>query len=159
MGSDNEGIDWYVVRLDGHAAAIGALGFINDKVVTIASFYDDRDANKDGKVSIPERVIYRISPLRLKGMNVVQVAMAARFDLEVLERDPDFTSMAMNLWLNFARGLVKDGMYTAWMGASVNMGCSLVAKELAEGLVRQFIVKKGLETVVRNAVKKSAGLD
>ena len=26
MGSDDEDIDWYVVRLDGHAAAIGALG-------------------------------------------------------------------------------------------------------------------------------------
>ena len=54
--------------------------------------------------------------------------MAARFDMDVLERDPEFHSMAVNMWLNFARGLVKDGMYAAWFGTSVNMGCGIVER-------------------------------
>ena len=44
--------------------------------------------------------------------------MAARFDMEVNERDPEFYSMAVNLWINVAPGLVKDGMYAAWFGTS-----------------------------------------
>jgi hypothetical protein len=127
MGSEDDGIDWYVVKLDGNSNPLGALGFINDKVSVITSFYDDRDANKDGAVSIPERVA--------------------------------FYSMAVNLWINFARGLVKDGMYAAWFGTSVNMGCGIVAKELATGLVKQWIIKKGMETVVKKALRKSLGID
>jgi hypothetical protein len=159
MGSGDEEIDWYVVKVAGNRNALGAIGFINDQVVTITSFYDDRDANKDGDVSIPERVAFFVSPFRLTGINVVEVAMAARFDMEVNERDPEFYSMAMNLWMNFAKGLVKDGMYAAWFGTSVNMGCGIVAKELATGLVKQWVIKKGMETVVKKALRKSLGID
>jgi hypothetical protein len=157
MASDGD-IDWYVVKPTGYAKALGALGFVDDKVVIITSFYDDRDANRDGSVSIPERVVFFISPLRMDGA-IVDVAMAARFDMEVLERDPEFHSMAVKLWLNFARGLVKDGMYAAWLGVHVNRGCGLVAKELASGLVKQFIIKKGMETVVKKSLRKSLGID
>ena len=159
MGSDDGGIDWYVVKLDGNNKPLGAIGFVDDKAAVITSFYDDRDANKDGAVSIPERVAFFVSPFRLKGINVVEVAMAARFDMEVNERDPEFYSMAVNLWINFAKGLVKDGMYAAWFGTSVNMGCGIVAKELATGLVKQWIIKKGMETAVKKALRKSLGID
>ena len=158
MASDGT-IDWYVVKPEGYTKALGALGFVDDKVVIITSFYDDRDANRDGSISIPERVVFFISPIGLSGTAVVEVAMAARFDMEVLERDPEFHSVAINLWLNFAHGMVKDGMYAAWIGVHVNMGAGLVAKRLASGLVKQFVIKKGMEVVVKKAIRKSMGID
>lgn len=159
MGSEGDDIDWYIVKLDGNTKPLGALGFVNDKVAVVASFYDDRDGNEDGSVSVPERVVSFLSPVRLEGRAVVKVAMAARLDLDVLERDPEFHTTAVNLWLNFARGLVKDGMYAAWMGVSVNIGCGIVAKQLADKLVKQFVIKKGMELIVKKAIKKAAGLD
>jgi len=159
MGSEDEGLDWYVVKLDGNSKPLGAIGFINDKVAVITSFYDDRDANRDGVISIPERVAFFVSPFRLAGISIVEVAMAARFDMDVNERDPEFYSMAVNLWVNFARGLVKDGMYAAWFGTSVNMGCGIVAKQLATGLVKQWIIKKGMELAVKKALRKSLEID
>lgn len=112
---------------------IGALGFIGNEVAIIVSFYDDR------------------------GMGVVEVAMAARFDMTVIERDPDFYMTAMNLWLRFAKGLVIDGMYASWIGVSVSLGTGAIAKELADGLVKQFIIKKGMEVSVKAAVMKAVG--
>lgn len=158
MGSNGTDLEWHLVRGIGNRP-IGSLGFIGDKVAVIAAFYDDRDGNKDGKVSIPERVITFVSPLKVKGMATVEVAMAARFDMEVVERDPDFYMDAVNLWLKFAKGLVIDGVYTAWMGVSINMAAGAVAKELAEGLVKQYVIKKGMEAPVKFALKKAMGRD
>jgi hypothetical protein len=41
---------------------VAGLGFLNDEVVVVSSFFDDRDGNEDGKVSIPERVAFLLSP-------------------------------------------------------------------------------------------------
>jgi hypothetical protein len=160
MGSSNtsnQALDWYVVK--GFGKPIGALGFIDDRVAVIASFYDDRDGNRDGKVSIPERVASFVSPLKINGIAVVEVAMAARFDMEVIQRDPDFCMDAVNLWLKFTKGLVIDGVYTAWMGVSINKAAGAVAKGLTGGLVKRFIVKKGMEAAVKMALKKAMGRD
>jgi|SRR4051812_42121887 hypothetical protein len=156
--SGNGELEWYIVKGIGDRP-IGALGFLGNNVAVVTAFYDDRDGNKDGRVSIPERVAAFMSPLKIKGMSVVEVAMAARFDMEVNERDPDFYMDAINLWLKFAKGLVIDGVYTAWMGVSVNLATGAVAKELASGLVKQFVIKKGMETAVKTAVKKAMGRD
>ena len=159
MSARDGDIDWYIVKRDGNYNPLGALGFIDDEVAIISSFYDDRDANKDGKVSVPERVVHFISPLRTEGIAVVEVAMTARFDMNVLERDPDFYMTALNLWFSFARNLVIDGAYTAWMGVGINMATGIVAKQLAEGLVKQFVIKKGMEAIVKTSMKKAMGRD
>jgi hypothetical protein len=153
---DKKDLEWYIVEgLAGRK--IGALGFLGDEVVVITSFYDDRDGNRDGSVSIPERVVYFLSPLKTKGNAVVDVAMAARDDVEVSGRDPEFYQMANTLFLRFARGLVIDGVYTAWMGVSIGMAAGAISKELATGLVKQYVIKKGMEAPVRMALRKAMG--
>jgi hypothetical protein len=153
---DHDDLDWYIVEgLAGRK--IGALGFLGDEVVVITSFYDDRDGNRDGSVSIPERVVYFLSPLKTKGSAVVDVAMAARDDVEVSGRDPEFYQLANTLFLRFARGLVTDGAYTAWMGVSISMAAGAVSRELATGIVKQFVIKKGMEAPVKMALKKAMG--
>jgi hypothetical protein len=153
---DGEDLDWYIVEGLG-ARRIGALGFLGDEVVIITAFYDDRDGNRDGSVSIPERVVYFLSPLKTKGSAIVDVAMAARDDVEVSGRDPEFYQMANILFLRYARGLVTDGAYTAWMGVAIGMATGAVSKELATGMVKQFVIKKGMEAPVKAALKKAMG--
>jgi hypothetical protein len=65
----DEDLDWYVVK-GSRGKPIGALGFLDNEVVVIASFYDDRDANRDGRVSVPEYVVGFLSPLGMKGIAV-----------------------------------------------------------------------------------------
>ena len=158
MSDSDADIDWYLVR-DNRGKPLGALGFIDDEVAVIASFYDDRDANKDGNISIPEYAVSLVSPLGTKGMHVMEVAMAARFDMDVIERDPDFYQLAINMWLKFSRNLVIDGAYAAWMSAAVGQASGAIAKQITGNLVKQFVVKKGLESAVKYAVKKQAGRD
>jgi hypothetical protein len=154
--SDDDTLDWYVVK-DNRGKPLGALGFLGDSVAVITSFYDDRDANRDGRVSIPERVVGLISPLGTKGIAVTEVAMAARFDMDVLERDPEFHNVAIHMWLNFSRNLVIDGAYAAWFSLGVNQTAGAIAKSVTGNLVKQFVIRKGMESTVKYAVKKSLG--
>ena len=156
-GSD-EILDWYIVR-DGKRKPLGALGFFGDDVVVITSFYDDKDANRDGKVSIPERVVGFISPLGTKGQAVMEVAMAARFDMDVLQRDPTFYNVAIKMWLHFSRNLVIDGAYAAWFSIGVQQTAGAIAKSITGNVVKQFVIKKGMETAVKAAAKKALGRD
>lgn len=154
--SDEDEIEWYIVR-DMRKKPLGALGFVGDTVAVITSFYDDRDANRDGTVSIPERVVGLISPLGTKGQAVMEVAMAARFDMDVLERDPEFYNVALNLWLNFSRNLIIDGAYAAWFSMGVGQASGAIAKSITGNVVKQFIIRKGMESTIKYAVKKSFG--
>ncbi|HET6332321.1 MAG TPA: hypothetical protein VFG30_03875 [Polyangiales bacterium] len=158
MSETDDGIDWYVVKA-GNGKALGALGFIDDEVVVITSFFDDKDANRDGSVSIPERVVGMISPFGTKGQAVMEVAMAARFDMDVLERDPSFYNVAIHMWLNFSRNLVIDGAYAAWFSMGVGQVSGAIAKTVTKNLVKQFVIKKGMESTVKYATKKSMGRD
>ncbi len=53
-------MDWVIVT-DNSGKKVGAIGFIGDTAVVIAAFYADLDGNKDGRVSIGERVVGWIS--------------------------------------------------------------------------------------------------
>jgi hypothetical protein len=86
-------IDWVIVRGWGNKE-IGAVGFIENKVGVVVAFYEDADGNKDGHVGKVEWAAFNLNPVSTKGANVVQVAMQARVDFDILERDPDFDSAA-----------------------------------------------------------------
>ncbi|MEK7725184.1 MAG: hypothetical protein AAB336_12585, partial [Acidobacteriota bacterium] len=62
-------IDWMVVERFGKQ--IGAIGFIGDSAVVVVAFYDDYDADKNGKVGWGEWTIGKLSPIGLKGNALV----------------------------------------------------------------------------------------
>lgn len=143
-------IDWVLIKKWG-PEPIGAIGFLGNEAVSIIAFYDDRDGNKDGRVSTGEWIASKLSPISMEGSAVVEVAMQARIEMEVLRRDPGFPNMAANLFLNFARGLVLDGIYAAYFARGVKMAGGGLAKTVTSGMVKEFVVKKGFEKTVREA--------
>jgi hypothetical protein len=145
-----DALDWMIITGFGDRP-IGALGFINDRVAVIASFYDDRDGNMDGKVSLGERLTALVSPISIRGSGVVAVAMAARNDLDVYSRDPTFRVVAAEMFTNFARGLVLDGVYAVYFSNAVSKLATPIAGRLSSNLVASFLVRKGMETAVRSA--------
>ena len=59
----------------------------------IAAFFDDADGNKDGRVSLLEKIGSKVL-FDLKGANIAEVAMQARVNMDVVMRDANFAQMA-----------------------------------------------------------------
>jgi hypothetical protein len=155
------GIEW--VPVTGNTGRrIGALGFIGDKVAVIAAYYDDRDGDQSGTVTWGEAVVAFLSPLKLDGRAVIEVAMAARTDPDIMLRDPSFGQEAARLFVGFAGNLIKDGLYTVYFSRVIAAAGAGIAERVAEGVVKQFVIRKGFEAAVKNtynaAMKQGAAL-
>lgn len=147
-------IEWVIIDGNGDQA-IGAVGFIGHQAVVVVAFYDDLDANKDGKVSLGERAAGMV--LGMEGRAVAEVAMAARLDLDVIQRDGSFPEMAANLFVNFARGLVAEGVYLAYFSRGVGNLANVIAGQMTSSTVKQFVIRKGMEKLVKAAYDASVG--
>ncbi|MDF3416138.1 hypothetical protein HKX54_16320 [Sulfitobacter sp. M57] len=147
-------MEWVLVQKYG-TEPIGAVGFIGKDAVSVVAFFDDRDGNSDGKISIGERLAAMLSPISIEGRNVVEVAMQARYDLDILQRDASFGNMASKMFLNFARGLVLDGVYAVYFARGVKMTGKGIAKYIGGGTVKEFAVRKGFEKAVKEAFNAS----
>lgn len=147
-------IEWIAIKKF-KAAPIGAIGFLDNKAVTIAAFYDDADGNQDGKVSLAEKIGSKLL-FDLKGRNIAEVAMQARADPDIILRDASFGQEAMRIYLNFASGLIVQGVYQAYFARGVGMAGNGVAKSITTGMVKQLVVRKGFETAVKKAFMAAA---
>lgn len=152
----SEKMDWILIKKF-KPEPIGAIGFLGNDAVAIVAFYDDKDGNQDGKVSWGEKIASALSPISVEGKAVTEVAMQARVEMDVIMRDADFPRMAASIFMNFARGLVLDGIYAAYFKRGVSMAGGGVAKIVTSGMVKEFVVKKGFEKAVKEAFEKGVG--
>lgn len=141
-------VDWIIIR-GFDRREIGAIGFLGNQAAVIATFFDSADADQDGEVSVFEEVVYRVSPVDLSKRNVVDVAMAARVNEDVLRRDASFGQAAMRLWINFAQGGVFDGVYAAYFARGIGAVAGPAARRLGAGKVKEFAIRKSMEGAVR----------
>lgn len=154
-----EPIDWVLIDDDftGHGKkTVGAVGFLAGEAVLVVSFFDDNDANYDGKVSWGEWGVAKMSPIGLKNMKVTRVAMIARLDERILERDAGFNEMAMNLYLNFARNAILDGIYAVYMKRGISSAAGSVSSALISNGIKAYVVKKGMESAIKKAYDAAA---
>ena len=149
-------LDWMIVRGHGNKG-IGAVGFIGDEAVIITAFFDDKDGNMDGKVSIGERIGASFLG-GLKGKALATVGMQARADPDILMRDTNVYSMGAKLFVNFAQKMAKEGLYAAYFRMPISMGSGAAAKMIVSGTIKQFAVKKTAEAAVGKAIRSSMGL-
>lgn len=147
-------IEWIAITKWG-PDPIGAIGFIGNDAVAVVAFFDDKDGNKDGKVSFGESVASFLSPISVEGGNIVEVAMQARVEMDVIMRDASFQQVATQMFLKFASGLVMDGVYAAYFSRGVKMTGKGVAKLITNGMVKEFVVRKGFESAVKKAFQEA----
>ena len=81
--------------------------------------------------------------------------MGARVNMDVLARDASFANEAARMYLKFANNLIVDGIYAAYFSRVVGMGASSLSKKLVGGTIKQFVVRKGMESVVGKALKST----
>lgn len=137
---------------------IGAVGFLGDKVVAVVAFYDDRDGNQDGTVSGLETAVSFLSPIKVDGRGVAEVAMQARVDMDVIMRDPSFAPAAQKMFMEFAAGLAVQGVYAAYFARGVKMVGKGVARQITNGMVKQLVLRKGFEATAKNAILSGTGV-
>jgi hypothetical protein len=149
-------IEWVIVPGIG-GRPIGAIGFIGNTAAIVTAFFDDRDGNKDGEVGWGEWVVAKISPISIEGMAVTEVAMAARYLPAVMLRDSAFAQEAAQLYVSFAAGLVADGIYAAYFSRGVKAAAGAAATAIGGGMVREFVIRKGMETAVKEIYDAGLG--
>ncbi|QQS11996.1 MAG: hypothetical protein IPK81_21110 [Rhodospirillales bacterium] len=147
-------MDWIAVT--SFRKTIGAVGFIGSKAVAIAAFFADADGNQDGTVSWGEWLASKAA-FDLTGKAVTEVAMQARYDLDIVGRDPSFNDLAISLFANFAQGLIAQGIYIAYFSQGVSLIGGGIAKTITASMIKQFVIRKGFEAVVKKAFLKAAG--
>ena len=150
----NMAIDWMLVK-DFGGREMGAVGFIGNKASIVTSFFDDADGNMDGKVSTGEWVASKLSPISLDNRAVTNVAMEARYNMDIMLRDASFREMSANMYMNFARGLVAGGIYAVYFTQGVGAIAKPIAGRLASGMVIPFVIKKGMEAAVKKLCKET----
>lgn len=130
---------------------IGAIGFIGNDAVAVIAFYDDKDGNQDGEISWGERIASFLLPISIEGKNVVEVAMQASVEMDILKRDASFAQVANQMFLKFASGLLMEGIYAVYFARGVKMAGKGVAKVITNGMVKELVVRKGFEAAVKEA--------
>lgn len=150
-------IEWIEIRSHGNRS-IGAVGFAGNDAVAIVAFYDDRDGNKDGTVSLTERVVSKLSPIGIDGKAVTEVAMAARLNPDVMMRDSSVGQWAGRMFTEFGGSMVMDGIYAVYFSRGVKMTASGVAKVITGNMVKQFVIRKGFEKAAKEAFDGAVAL-
>ena len=150
-------IDWIVISSHGNRN-IGAIGFVDDKAVAIVAFFDDRDGDKDGSVSVTERIVSKISPIGIDGKAVTEVAMAARLNMDVMMRDSSVGQWAGRMFTEFGQSMIMDGIYTVYFSRGVKMTAGGVAKVITGNMVKQFVIRKGFEKTAKEAFDGAVAL-
>lgn len=150
----SQDFDWIVVS-DFTGKQIGMVGFLGNDAVAIATFYDARDANKDGKVSWGEWGAAKLSPIGLGNMAVAEVAMAGRSEMRITQRDPSYMQMSAQIYTSFAAGMVMDGIWTAYFRPGVKAVAGGVAKTVTNSMIKQMIIRKGFEAAAKSAFERT----
>lgn len=152
-------MDWILVTRNS-PTPIGAIGFMDNTAAVVVAFYDDKDANKDGQVSAGEWLAFKAGAaigVNMKGMNVAEVAMQARGNPMIMERDPGFYQTSAQIFVNFAHAMTMDALYKLYFSKGVSAVGSGVAKMITSNMVKQMVIKKGFEKAVKDAFKETVG--
>ena len=151
------GFDWVIVQ-DRSGRDIGLVGFLGDDAVAIASFFDSRDADKDGKVGVAERVVSALSPVSLDGRAVAEVAMQGRANPLIVERDTGFRSMSANIFASFGASMAVDAVWGGYFKRGVSATGTGMAKAITGNMVKQMVIRKGFERAAREAFDRVTAL-
>ena len=149
-------MDWFLVKDSRSGKAIGALAYLDGKIAVVAAFYHDKDANDDGKISVKERIGSLL--FSMKGRQLARVASEAYADPDLLMRDPTLYNLRGRLLVDFATGLIAEGVYTVYFNQAVKKLAGAAAAGLTPSPIKQFVIRKGMQGAVKQAYRAATGI-
>jgi len=137
--------EWIAVPTN---SPIGAIGFLGNDIAAVVSFYEDKDWDHDGEVSLGERFGSFFS---MKGAAYLRVLTAAYANPDIMMRDSSLRAMQGQATVSFASGMISEGVYKAYFGVGVTMVAGGIAKSLTSSMVKQLVIKKSMEKAAKEA--------
>lgn len=145
-------ITWIIIEGVGKRK-IGAVGLIDNTVAVVVAFYDDKDADYDGNVSVGEWLTATLWGLGVNDYKITEVALAAKY--QIFERDPSFAEVADRMFLAYMGGAVASGIYTAYFSRAIGAIASPIAARISGNIVKQYFIREGFENAVKAAYDAS----
>jgi hypothetical protein len=81
--------------------------------------------------------------------------MTARVMPAIVLRDGGFDTWAKQAFVRFATGLVVDAVYAAYFSHAIRLATGGLASAIGGGLVREYVIRKGMEAAVKSAYDAS----
>jgi hypothetical protein len=152
-------IEWVEVTDYTGSKKVGAIGFSGDTAVAAVAYFDDADWNQDGQISSVERFFPRVPVAGKlffrKGRAMADVLTRAMQEPDIVLRDPTIGTWRGSVLTELAAGLVMEGVYLVYLRRAVKQGAARAAQLATSGLVKQYVIRKGMEHVVKGAYEKS----
>jgi hypothetical protein len=134
---------------------IGAVVFIDDQIVAIVAYFEDKDWDHSGDVDLKERFF---SFFGLKGKALAEVASRAIEDPNIMMRDPAIRQWQGNLLTAFASTMIIEGLYKTYLSLPISRASGVIAGQITQSAIKSFVIKKGMEKAVEAAYKQATGV-
>jgi len=141
-------VDWVVVKT-ARGEPIGAVGFLDNRIAIVGSFYDDRDINRDGRVSIKERATHILMSNSDRALTDVLVNAAQ--SEEVFMRDDRIYLMEAAAITRYFMRMAGEAAYNRYFAPGVSALAKPLARRAVDGAFARFVVTKGMENAVKRA--------
>lgn len=153
----SKSLEWMIVR--NGVKDIGAIGFLGNDAVAVVSFFDDRDWNEDGQISLKEHIGGYLPLFGKKGRAIAKVAVQAYLsNPDIASRDPTLRVMAGKFWTKFAFDLIREGVYIVYFQRGVKAIGRGGAAVITASRVKQLVIRKGFEKAAKAAFDEATAL-
>ena len=151
-------IEWMLVNDRFGDKKIGAVAFIGDVPAVVIGFFDDYDADSDGRVSAAEWVAGRLFPVSLAGTATLEVVSRAREQAILCiadggspERAAALSRMQASQFQSVGLSMALDGVFRTYMAPGISMAGSAIGTHIGAGAIKTFLIKKGMEQAAKAA--------
>ena len=148
-------IEWKPVMKKGKL--IGAIGFIEGKIAVVVTFFDEKDANKDGSVSLGERFAAAGGGILTPALHVLALqevinAYAASGYVDAEEKIEIMKETKKNA-TKIGADLAMAALFKIYFGPGISLLGGGIARKVTSGMIKGFVVKKSFEKAVKRALK------
>jgi len=148
-------MEWIPVKHGKSKKVIGAIGFVENKIAVVATFYADKDWNNDGRVSFLKENVGSFM-FSFRGRALLDVTKEARLDTNIYIKDPEgITKLHSKGLTQFGFGMINEGIYLSYFKMGVAKSCGAIAGKLVRGTAAKFLLRKGMEKAVKEAYDAS----
>lgn len=153
-------IDWMIVKDRAGKKEIGAVGFLGDDPAVVVTFFDEKDWNMDGDISLRERASDWLFPLSMKGTVSLEVTARA-YDqacLQIVDDLPGAAQKAKKLrhlegqkFQAVAANMALDGIFAAYMAPKLTRLGSAIGAHIDAKMVKSVVINAGMKKAAKAA--------
>jgi len=163
-----QAITWMIVKNRDGTKEIGAVAFLGDDIAAVVSFYAEADFNKDGKVSLREKIT-GMFPISIKGTASAEVVSRAREHAELMidnyspvsrpgalpgafSKAKKLRHLQGELLMKVGLNMALDGMFKAYLTAGLRRTGVAIGIHINAGMVKTILINTAIATATKEAL-------